>query len=230
VRGATSDGQLDAFVVDIDEHRALPPIHLSDLPGDNQFCSISPLGTYVVCLQTVAGGLENIFVLLPDGTIVQRWTEHHRPGHGDMTVDDSGDEVYVGISKSEPDLYQVIKRRLKDGVVTSLSSYGEGQHVSLRATTQPQWAFVSYAGDPAQVPAHPDWAPFAEEVVALRLDGNASARPIARTRNVPFDYWSETHASPSPDGSQVIWSSNWGMPGGPTFDFVTRVTSPESQK
>jgi hypothetical protein len=230
VRGITAEGQVDALVIDMNKRRALPAIHLSELPGENEFCSISPLGTYVVCIQKVSGGFENMFVLLPEGKVVQRWTEHHRPGHGDMTVDNDGDEVYVGISKSEPDLYQVIKRRLKDGVVTSLSRYGEGQHVSLRATTRPQWAFVSYAGDPAEVTAHPDWAPFAQEVIALALDGSGSARPIARTRNVPFDYWSETHASPSPDGSQVIWSSNWGMPGGPVFDFVTRVTSPEPRE
>jgi hypothetical protein len=230
VRGTTFEGQLDAFVVEINKRQALSAIHLSELPGENQFCSISPLGTYVVCLQKVDGDLEYMFVLQPDGTIVQSWTQHHRPGHGDMTVDADGDEVYVGISKSEPDRYQVIKRRLKDGVVTSLSSYGEGQHVSSRATGRPQWAFVSYAGDPAEVAAHPEWAPFAREVVAVNLDGNSPPQLIAGTRNVPFNYWSETHASPSPDGSQVIWSSNWGRAGGPVFDFVTRVTSPEPRE
>jgi hypothetical protein len=230
VRGTTFEGQFDAFVVDISKGQALGAIHLSELPGKNAFCSISPLGTYVVCVQKVDGDLDNMFVLLPDGTVVQRWTENHRPGHGDMTVDDDGDEVYVGISKSEPDLYQVIKRRLKDGVVTSLARYGEGQHVSLRATGKPQWALVSYAGDPAEVAAHPEWAPFAREVIALNLDGSGSAKPIAQTRNVPFDYWSETHASPSPDGSQVIWSSNWGRPGGPVFDFVTRLAIPERRE
>ena len=29
-------------------------------------------------------------------------------------------------------------------------------------------------------------------------------------------------SSPSPDGSQIIWSSNWGQRGGPVFDFVSR--------
>jgi hypothetical protein len=227
VRGTTSEGLFDALVIDIDKHKALPPIHLEELPGKNDYCSISPLGTYVVCVQDVADDVLNTFVLLPDGRIVQSWTENHRPGHGDMIVDDAGDEVYVGISKSDPDRYHVIKRRLKDGVVTSLADYGEGQHVSLRAATKPQWAFVSYGGDPAEVAGNPDWAPFAREVVALPLDGSRRARLIAQTRNVPFNYWSETHASPSPDGSQVIWSSNWGKPGGPVFDFVTRVKSPE---
>ncbi|MBZ9797246.1 hypothetical protein [Mesorhizobium sp. ES1-4] len=34
------------------------------------------------------------------------------------------------------------------------------------------------------------------------------------------------HASPSPDGSQVIWSSNCGAPGGPVYDFVARIDWP----
>lgn len=227
VRGTTSEGLFDALVIDIDKRKALPPIHLEELPGKSDYCSISPLGTYVVCVQDVGDDVLNTFVLLPDGRIVQSWTENHRPGHGDMTVDDAGDEVYVGISKSDPDRYHVIKRRLKDSVVTSLAGYGEGQHVSLRATTRPEWAFVSYAGDPAEVASHPDWAQFEQEVVAFPLGGSGAARLIAETHNVPFNYWSETHASPSPDGSQVIWSSNWGKPGGPVFDFVTRVKMPE---
>ena len=92
---------------------------------------------------------------------------------------------------------------------------------------RPQWAFVSYGGDPAELAAHPDWTQFVREVVAFPLGGSGAARLIAETYNVPFNYWSETHASPSPDGSRVIWSSNWGKPGGPVYDFVTRVKMPE---
>jgi hypothetical protein len=225
VRAATFDGKFDAFVFDIAARFKFPAIHLDELPGKNDACTISPLGTYAVCMQELPGEVNNAFIFSADGKMVQSWSEHHRPGHGDMTVDDDGDEVYVGISKSEPDKYHVIKRRLKDGVVTSLAPFGEGQHVSLRAVTKPQWAFVSYAGDPSEVALHPDWAPFAQEVIALRIDGSGVFRRIAQTRNAPYDYWSETHASPSPDGSQVIWSSNWGMPGGPTSDFVTRLSA-----
>lgn len=229
VRGVNLDGSLEAFVVDLAARRALPKISLADLPGENDACLISPLGTYVVCMQGLPGDIDNAFVYSADGELLQKWTEHHRPGHGDMAVDDDGDEVYVGISKSELDPYQVIKRRLRDGKVLSLAPYGEGSHVSLRATTRPVWAYVSYSGYPAEVASHSDWAPFAQEVVALRLDGSGSFRRIAHTRNAPSDYWSETHASPSPDGSQVIWSSNWGVPGGPVYDFVSRVSPSDSR-
>jgi hypothetical protein len=152
--------------------------------------------------------------------------EHHRPGHGDMTVDADGSEISVGISKSDPDKYQVIKRRLADGKVTSLMRYGEAMHASLRSLDRPGWVFLSYGGTPAEVSQHPDWAPYAQQVIAVRTDGSGEVRRIVETQNTHFDYWSETHASPSPDGSQVIWSSNWGVPGGPVYDFVTRVEWP----
>ncbi|RUV53572.1 hypothetical protein EOB77_01380, partial [Mesorhizobium sp. M7A.F.Ca.MR.228.00.0.0] len=57
--------------------------------------------------------------------------------------------------------------------------------------------------------------------------GSREVRRIVQTRNAPFDYWSETHASPSPDGSQVIWSSNWGVPGGPVYEFVAHLDWPQ---
>src|ERR1700737_2412345 len=145
-----------------------------------------------------------------------------------MTLDSDGREVYVGISKSAPDAYQVIKRRLEDGVVTALAPYGEIQHASTRAIQRSGWVFLTYAGDPLEVAHQKKFAPFAQEVIALRIDGSGEMRRIAHTHNVSYNYWSEAHASPSPDGSQIIWSSNWGQPGGPVYDFVARLSWPES--
>jgi hypothetical protein len=159
---------------------------------------------------------------------LQHWTEHHRPGHGDMTIDADGNDVYVGISKADPDKYHIIKRRLDNGTVTDLAPYGEGQHVSIRNINRPQWAFVTYSGSYPDAGGNP--APFYQEVVALRIDGSGEVRRLVQTHDVKDDYWSETHASPSPDGSQVIWSSNWGRPGGPVADFVARLSWQDSAR
>ena len=222
LRAVTADGALVAFAYDLVSRQKFPDISVTKLPGRDGSCEISPLGTYIMCSRWV-DGIVQAFIFTVEGTLVQSWTEHHRPSHGDMTVDADGREVYVGISKSEPDIYQVIKRRLEDEVVTVLAPRGEQDHASTRAIHQPGWVFVSYSGDPAEVAQRSKIAPFAQEVIALRIDGSGEFRRVAHTRNVPHDYWSETHASPSPDGSQVIWSSNWGQPGGPVFDFVTRL-------
>ena len=141
-----------------------------------------------------------------------------------MTVDEDGSEVYVGISKSDPDKYQVIKRRLSDGLVTALAPYGKAQHASARAIRRPGWVVVSYAGSPPALAGRSREAPFAQQVIALKIDGSGEFRRIAHTVNAPYDYRSETHGSPSPDGSQIIWSSNWGRAGGPVFDFVSRLS------
>ena len=230
VRALRANGEAVVFAYDLKERKKFPDIDLDQLGGTNGTCSISPLGTSILCLQEIVSGIEQGFIFTVDGTLRQKWIEHHRPGHGDMTVDEDGSEVYVGISKSYPDEYQVIKRRLSDGKVTPLTKYGEAMHASLRALDRPGWVFVTYGGDPDEIAAHPDWAPYAQEVIALRIDGSGEVRRIAQTRSTQLDYRSETHASPSPDGSQVIWSSNWGVPDGPVYDFVSRVDWPEEPR
>ncbi|WP_441244444.1 hypothetical protein [Tardiphaga sp. 768_D3_N2_1] len=223
VRAISQQGRLVAFALDLLDRQKFPDIELARIPGKNNYCGISPLGKYIFCQQSLIDFTDQAFVFSVEGDLLQSWTEHHRPGHGDMTVDGDGHEVYVGISKSVPDKYQVIKRRLQDGQVTALAPYGEAQHASMRAIRRPGWVFLSYAGAALAPAGGKKVAPFAQEVIALKIDGSGEFRRIAHTRNAPYDYWSETHGSPSPDGSQVIWSSNWGQRGGPVFDFVSRI-------
>jgi hypothetical protein len=221
VRARNQAGALVAFAVDLSTRQKFPDIDLAQLPGKNSYCGISPLGRYIFCQQSRIDLTDQAFVFGIDGNLIQSWTEHHRPGHGDMTVDGDGSEVYVGISKSVPDKYQVIKRRLHDGLVTALAPNGGAQHASMRAIRRPGWVILSYAGDPLVQQLHA--APIAQEVIALKIDGSGEFRRVAHTFNAPYDYRSETHGSASPDGSQIIWSSNWGWRGGPVFDFVSRV-------
>ena len=224
VRATNRAGALVAFAYDIAERRKYPDIELANLPGRNGYCTISPSGRYIGCFQNTFDGTDTAHIFTVDGAQLQHWTEHHRPGHGDMTIDADGSDVYVGISKADPDKYHIIKRRLQDGEVTDLAPYGEGQHASMRNINRPGWVFLSYTGTHAAVAAHRGWTPFYQEVVALRIDGSGESRRIVQTHNPKSDYWSETHASPSPDGSQVIWSSNWGQVGGPVSDYVARLS------
>jgi hypothetical protein len=223
LRAITASGALVAFAYDLATKTKYPDIDLSALPGKNGYCSISPSGQHIFCPQTLWQGTETAYIFALDGRVVQLWSEHHRPGHGDMTIDADGHDVYVGISKADPDKYHVIKRRLHDGAVTDLAPFGESQHASTRNIKRPGWVYLSYAGTAAGVAKQKDWAPFYQEVVALKIDGSGEMQRIAQTRNAPDNYWSETHASPSPDGSMVIWSSNWGQVGGPVSDFVSRI-------
>jgi hypothetical protein len=221
-------GALVAFAYDLSARRKYPDINLGDLPGSHAYCGISPSGRYVYCFHGMDDGTEVTYIFTVEGVQVQHWTEHHRPGHGDMAIDEDGSDVYVGISKADPDKWHVIKRRLEDGRITDLAPAGYGTHVSTRNINRPGWAFVSYEGSYSKVVGSPGYAPFYQEVVALRIDGSGEIRRIAQTRNVKSDYYSETHASPSPDASQVIWSSNWGESGGPVADYVSRLSWSQS--
>jgi hypothetical protein len=228
VKATRAGGGAVAFAYDISSRTKFADIELSSLPGTNSSCGISPSGQYVLCFQKLFDWIDTAYVFTLGAERVQHWTEHHRPGHGDMTIDADGSDVYVGISKSDPDKYHVIKRRLADGVVTDLAPYGEATHASLRNINRPGWVFLSYSGTYPEVAMHPQTAPFYQEVVALRIDGSGEIRRIVQTRNPKSDYWSETHASPSPDGSQVIWSSNWERVGGRVADYVARLSWPDN--
>lgn len=224
VRAVNAAGTLVAFTYDIARKIKHSDIELGKLAGANNFCSISASGRFVFCFQDMEDESNEAYVFTVNGVLVQHWTENHRPGHGDMTLDANGDDVYVGISKSDPDKYHIIKRRLRDGLVTDLVTFGEGQHASIRNINRPGWVFLSYSGVYPKPAEHLDWAPFYMEIVALRIDGSGGLRRIVHTRSAKADYWSEAHASPSPDGTQIIWASNWGEAGGPVAAYVASIS------
>ena len=226
VRATNAAGALVAFAYDISTRKKYPDIDLAKLDGANGYCGISPSGRYIACFNTRSDETEVAYVFTVDGVELQHWTEHHRPGHGDMAIDEDGSDVYIGISKADPDKWHIIKRRLADGVVTNLTPAGYATHASVRNINRRDWVFLSYEGTYSKVVDSPGWAPFYQEVVALRIDGSGEIRRVGQTRNAKTDYYSETHASPSPDGSQVVWSSNWGEPGGPIADYVSRLSWP----
>jgi hypothetical protein len=223
LRAKSPAGALVAFAYDIVLKKKFPDIDLTNLTGVNGYCGISPSGRYITCFQNDAGTeMADIFTI--EGARIQHWPEHHRPAHGDMGIDVDGNDVYVGVSKADPDKWHIIKRRLIDGAVTDLTPAGYATHASMRNIQRPGWVFLSYEGTYAKVIGSPGWAPFYQEVVALRIDGSGEIRRIAQTHNEKADYYSESHASPSPDGSQVLWSSNWEEPGGPVADYAARLS------
>jgi len=225
LRARNAQDQLVAFAYHLGTGRKFPDIPLSDLAASNLYVTISASGRYIFVSQLTADGKEPAYVFTVDGDLFQYWPEHHRPGHGDMAIDVDGADVYVGVSKSPPDEFHIIKRRLDDGRVTVLAPLGDASHVSARNIRWPGWVFVSYQGSFEHTSAMRYPAPFYSEVIALRIDGSGEIRRIAQTRSTMREYLSEMHASPSPDGTRVIWASNWGVAGGPVSDYVAHVTT-----
>ncbi|WP_119060294.1 YncE family protein [Dichotomicrobium thermohalophilum] len=228
LRGLDAEGKLVAFALDLRDGQKHPDIMLDGLEGENHYATISPSGRYVYVAQRTDDGHEPAYVFTTDGKLIQHWPEHHRPGHGDMTIDADGEDVYVGVSKSEPDKFHVVKRRLSDGAVTSLIPYSNASHISARNIKLPGWVFVSFSGSYANTRKLDYPAPYYQEVVALRIDGSGEVHRLAHTYGADAEYLSEAHGSPSPDGSRVIWASNWGKPGAPVSAFVTTWNPPKA--
>ncbi len=214
------DGRPAAFAYDLAEGRAWPDLPLKDCKVD--WLSISPSGRYMVLNGAVTskrGDQTQVFDL--DGKKVgPLWEEYGRPSHYDLTLDHEGEEVAVGVSKSEPDEGRVIMRRLKDGRVTVLTSGGYASHTSARNVGLPGWVFVTYQH------IGPGWPPYWGEVVMVKLDGSRTVRRIAHLRTNHRDYLTESHAVPSPDGRRVLWCSNWGAKSArPIATFVAEVSA-----
>ena len=206
------------FAYDLLAKRKYPDILLDDVKVD--WVSISASGKHVVLNGRISGerGDQTQVYDLKGGKVGSLWSEYGRPSHYDLTVDGNGDDVAVGVSKSKPDDGRVIKRRLRDGQVTVLTVGGYASHTSTRNVRRPGWAYVSYQH------CGPTWPPYWGEVVAVKLDGSMKVERIAHLHAQSFDYLTEAHAVPSPDGRRVLWAaSHSGKTGRPVSTYVAEL-------
>jgi len=141
-------------------------------------------GKYIVLNGYISGGDDQTQIYDINGNkIGLLWSEYGRPSHYDLTVDENGDEVAVGVSKSSPDNGHVIKRRLNDGAVTVLTYGGYATHTSTRCPGRPGWAISSFSH---RGPSN--WEPYYNEIAAVKLDGSRVER-ICHIRGLykPYD-------------------------------------------
>ncbi len=216
---ARKDTDKVGFAYDMVKKVKYPDIDLNGVGVD--WVSISALGRYVVLNRQEKEGspfddTTQVYDL-QGNKVGAAWTEYGRPSHYDLTVDQNGDEVAVGVSKSAPDNGRVIKRRLRDGVVTVLTDGGYAVHTSTRNIRRPGWAYVSYGRSE-------QWLLYGDEVVAVKLDGSRRVERLAHLHANTTDYVTYPMACPSPDGTRVIWGSNWESPTGrPVGAYVVDV-------
>lgn len=143
-------------------------------------------------------------------------------GHADLTLNpfDDHEDVIVG---QEHCRYRgemvdgklmggVVMVRLRDGAVTPLtdpSNESYPHHVSTRNYERLGWAYVGYYSAEGKR--------FSDEIVAVKLDGSKSVERYAHKHSESSGcYRCEPHAAPSPDGSRVLWASNWMLNGNGT--------------
>jgi hypothetical protein len=212
-----SDGKLVIFAYNLETGEKLPDIDVSS-EHEVRHTTVSPTGALIISNSMATSDRKSLRwrIFTTDGQLLQTWTEYERPGHGDLAIDNNGDEVFVGRSKSEPEQWQIIKRRLRDGFVTTLSPPCTASHVSARNLQDPRWVFATFT----EGRNRPDFAPYRSEVAAVAIDGSGTIRQLAKTNAVANGYLTEPHASPSPDGRRAIFASNWGEKDGVIAAYV----------
>ncbi len=130
--------------------------------------------------------------------------------HADMALDpfDNNEDVIIG-GRACPgsNIGHVVKVRLRDGLVTPLtSSVNEPAyaHGSARNVTRPGWFYVTYSRDPVYAGRK-----YFGEVVAVKLDGSGAVQRFAHFHSTQSRYDAEAQAVPSPDGRRVLLASDW---------------------
>jgi len=200
---ATKAGVPVVFAYDVAEKKKYPD--LSPTLRRLDWVTISASGNYLVINGHFTGeqGDQSQVYTLEGEPVGPLWEEYGRPSHYDLAIDENGQDIAVGVSKSRPDDGRVIKRQLSDGKVTVLTSGGYAGHTSCRNLQRPGWAYVTYQHQ------GPDWGPYWDEVLAVKLDGSLTVERFAHLRSLRTDYLTEAHVVPSPDGLRVLWASAW---------------------
>lgn len=130
--------------------------------------------------------------------------------HADLGYDASGNEVLVTIdytSGSAEGKEWIVGVRLADGVArTVLRTDWVGTHVSCRNILRPGWCYISDSD--VDRPSAGGY----NEVFAVKLDGTGTVQRFAHAhQSRGVSQGRATHAVPHPDGSRVLWGSDWGL-------------------
>jgi hypothetical protein len=234
-----NDSQM--FVVDMEANQIGPAVTVSDCGLTScgiDWVSISPSGRYAVVSYT--GDYPRVYdvnsttlALTPrpmpqtypgcQGAAAQGFV--YNLGHADMTRNpfDGNQDVLVGQEhcgnrgKTVAGILigGVMMTRLADGAITALTNptnEAYPHHISARAYDRPGWVYVSYYNSPGKR--------FDDEIVAVRLDGQAVERLAHMHSDFAGCYRCETHAVPSWDGLRVLWASNWALNGDGTSTVI----------
>lgn len=130
--------------------------------------------------------------------------------HGDLGVSVAGDQVFVSYQGTTGHSLSMVN--LLTGAVTGIwddnSTSGlYGGHVSCRNILRPGWAYISESESTTAVDNNNAFL----EILAVKLDGSDIVERFCKTyaRNSNTDEDHQARACPNPNGTQVIFNSDW---------------------
>lgn len=193
----------DVIVYDIVADQILASKKTTDIGSFSQpdWASISQSGNYVVINWRQPGTQGGVTSY--DRNLNKVADLFTRGEHGDIGYDAFGNEVYVQMCPME-------MSRLDNGQITAIMSGAHNcGHLSMRAYDRPGWATISGFG----------------EVISLKLDGQSTVQRFAHDRSTGSNYDSQPKGVVSPDGSRVMWNSDWHGTS-TVYAYVAEVPSP----
>lgn len=164
--------------------------------GPIDWATMSQSGDYVVSRP----GSSALGVVVYDRNLNLLRKIFDKGAHGDVGYDMAGNEVFV-------QMCPVQMSRLDNGQVTSLGVSLCG-HLSARNYLRLGWASVDDGGSNA-------------EIFALRLDGTKTVERFAHMRTSGAPYDAQAKGVFSPDGSKVMFNSDWGS--GTVYAYVAEM-------
>lgn len=165
--------------------------------------SVSPSGRYIVTNENDKAnyqeGLHRYNINFADARKLQydyQGTLYSEGGHGDFGYDINNNEVFVqfmtglGVHSFNLDDPNELGKELLT------SPYGGG-HVSCRNTKRRGWCYVT---------THQEGY---KQVFALKLDGTSNETVQNFSQSHIHSDYPETYGAPNPDGTKIIFNSNW---------------------
>ena len=164
--------------------------------GPMDWATMSQSGNYIV----VRPEPQTLGVLVYDRNLNLLRKIFNTGQHGDCGYDAAGNEVYS-------QMCPVQFSRLDNGQVTSLGISMCG-HLSTRNYLRPGWASVDDGSSNG-------------EIFAIKLDGSKTVERFAHMRTSGATYDEEAKGVISPDGSKVMFNSDWGT--GTVYAYVAEM-------
>lgn len=164
--------------------------------------SVSPSGKYIVLNESkingASGGMYRYDINFKNKVKLQ-YKRHNKllsqGGHGDMGYDTDGNEVLIQFIAGLG-IYQFNLDNPKEIGTNILSPYGGG-HISCRNIERKGWCYIT---------TH---AKQYRSIFALKIDGSKDETVQAFTQTHMSEDINKIFGSPSPDGTKVIFNSDW---------------------
>lgn len=199
--GTTSSGTRRLVTYNIAANEVLADIPVSSRINNAQ---ISRKGNYVVVVNDVDGTAKGEGTERYTRDLSSRINLYGYGRHGDNALDASGIEIFVANATGGG----VKSFRLSDGaakvILAEGSAFGYG-HTSGRNIRRPGWVYLSVFNNSitAGKPGH-------DQLIAVKTDGSGVVQVFGFSHHTNADvYAMQPHAVPSPDGTRVLFASEW---------------------